>query len=224
MISQVHKRLRTTIRLIAAGVSCVSWGANSAYAEQKSPAAVAIVPAPATIPPSAPLNPPRCDERCVRSNAEKASAICARKIESQAPGDFEWLSRPFSGIFQQADPSKGEEPIATYRGDSIRFMSPQKDWVRVTYECAFDVEKSVATAVRLRPGRLDKPLAVQPAPPPAQAAQPPIASAPLAAAILSAAKQRSATRAGTPMPPSPPKVGEPSPIDISQVDPNRGSQ
>jgi len=182
---------------------------------------MAVVPATATIPPSPPPNPSRCDERCVRANAEKASAICARKIESQAPGDFEWLSRPFSGIFQQAEPSKGDEPVATYRGDSIRFMSPQKDWIRVTYECAFDVEKSVATAVRVRPGRLDKPLAAQPAQQQAQAAQTPIASAPLAAAILNAAKQRSAPRASTPAPPSPPKVGEPSPIDISQVDPNR---
>jgi hypothetical protein len=211
-------------RLVAAGLCCMSWGVDSsAYAQQqKSPAAVVIVPTTSTIPP--PANPTRCDERCVRTNAEKASAICARKIESQAPGDFEWLSRPFSGIFQQAEPSKGEEPIAIYRGDSIRFMSPQKDWVRVTYECAFDVEKSVATAVRVRPGRLDRPLTAQPAPPPVQAAQPQIASAPLAAAILSAAKQQSAPRPSTPVPPSPPKIGEPSPIDISQVDPNRASR
>lgn len=81
---------------------------------------------------------PKCPEACVRANNEKASAICARKIEAQAPGDFEWISRPFSGIFQQADPSKPDNAIVNYRGDSIRFLSPQKEWVRVSYECAFD--------------------------------------------------------------------------------------
>lgn len=203
--------------LVAALLCCISGAIDGfAHAQQKLSEAVVIVPPAAANPPKP--KTPRCDEPCVRSNAEKASASCARKIEAQAPGDFEWITRPFTGIFQQADPSKGEDSIATYRGDSIRFMSPQKDWVRVTYECVFDVERSVATIVRVRPGRLDRPLAGQPA----QAShQPPLASAPLAAAILNAARQRSKAQPRKPL--SPPKVGEPSAVDISQIDSNRGS-
>jgi hypothetical protein len=207
--------------LLAAVLCCVSGAIDGfACAQQKLPEPVVIVPATATSPPAP--KTPKCDESCVRSNAEKASASCARKIEAQAPGDFEWITRPFTGIFQQADPSKGEEPIATYRGDSIRFMSPQKDWVRVTYECVFNVERSVATIVRVRPGRLDRPLAEQPASASAQAShQPPLASAPLAAAILNAAKQRSGAQPGKPL--SPPKIGEPSAVGVSQIDSNRGT-
>ncbi|WP_234827042.1 hypothetical protein [Rhodopseudomonas palustris] len=158
----------------------------------------------------------------MRANNEKASAICARRIEAQAPGDFEWISRPFAGIFQQADPSKPDNAIVNYRGDSIRFLSPQKEWVRVSYECAFDAERGTVVGVRVRPGRLDQPLALQaPSGPngePPQAG--PVKPGPLAEAILKAAKQRSAKPQ---KPPPPPKVGEPSPIDFTQIDSRRGS-
>src|ERR1700761_9420119 len=66
--------------------------------------------------------PPRCDANCVRVNAAKAAEACAPRIEAQAPSDFDWLTRPNPGIFQQADPSSPTDAIVHYRGDSIRFM------------------------------------------------------------------------------------------------------
>ncbi|ABE39955.1 conserved hypothetical protein [Rhodopseudomonas palustris BisB5] len=211
----------------AAMVGCIL-SVVPALAQQPSPeVAPSASPAPADKAPSAEADQaaretPKCNEACVRASTDKASAICARKIEAQAPADFEWITRPFTGIFQQADPSTSGDAIVTYRGDSIRFMSPQKDWVRVSYECAFDVEKSTVAGVRVRPGRLDKPIALQAPPAPnGQPQQPtaPVAAGPLAEAILKAAKQKSEP------PPKPlrERVGEPSPIDISQINPRRGS-
>jgi hypothetical protein len=196
---------------------------SSVYAQQRIPQSVTIVPAPQTTPAAPSSNLPKCDATCVRANAEKAAALCARRIEAQAPDDFEWITRPFTGIFQQAEPSTGAESIATYRGDSIRFMSPGKEWVRVSYECAFDVEQAVVSAVRVRRGRLDKPISGQAVgnPPPARTSQQPLASAPLAAAILNAARQGAAGQSATAARPA--KVGEPSAVGISQVDSKRGN-
>lgn len=210
------------------GAALVSSLVGAAHAQSSQPAPTSkpgAVNVDGTKSPSisgpAAADSPKCPEACVRANNEKASAICARKIEAQAPGDFEWISRPFSGIFQQADPSKPDNAIVNYRGDSIRFLSPQKEWVRVSYECAFDAERGTVVGVRVRPGRLDQPMALQA--PPGSNGQPqqtgPVKAGPLAEAILKAAKQRGAQ----PQKPPPPKVSEPSPIDFTQIDSRRGS-
>ncbi len=102
--------------------------------------------------------PPQCDANCVRANAAKAADACAPRIESQAPSSFNWMSRPNAGIFQQADPSSPGDTIVRYRGDSIRFLTADKSWLRVSYECAYDVRAGVVQFVKVRSGSLDQPL------------------------------------------------------------------
>jgi hypothetical protein len=143
---------------------------------------------------------PRCDANCVRVNAAKASEACAPRIEAQAPSDFDWIARPTPGIFQQADPSSPIDSIVRFRGDSIRFMTAEKAWVRVSYECNFDVAAQSVTSVQVRVGRLDQPL-------PAASSQKAPSPAP---AVASNAAQ--ASTAGRPRP----RVWEPSPIEIQQ--------
>jgi hypothetical protein len=150
--------------------------------------------------------PPRCDADCVKSNLNKAAAACARPIEAQAPFDFDWLTRPFATLFQQADQSSSDDSVVRYRGDSIRFMTPQKEWIRVSYECAYDVAAQKVVTVLVRPGRLDKP-------------NPP--------AVAGGGNHNSRTVAGAPnnalRPPSSATVyvDEPNPIAFTQVDPHR---
>lgn len=130
-------------------------GVSGALAQQISPpvatpngvAAAAAVGAAAA---------PRCDINCVRANASKASKACAPRIEAQSPTDFDWISRPTPGIFQQAAPSSPAHAVVRYRGDSIRFMDARKTWVRVSYECAYDVETGTIVSVNVRAGRLDQ--------------------------------------------------------------------
>ncbi|MCW2318767.1 hypothetical protein M2322_004336 [Rhodoblastus acidophilus] len=148
-------------------------------------------------------------------------------IEAQAPIDFEWLTRPYTGLFQEADPSDETIAVVAYRGDSIRFMNPQKDWVRVTYECAFDADKQKVTGVRIRPGRLTQPPAaaslpqtqVNPRKPTNENPQQ-VKAAPLAAAIAEAVRNRQ-QQAQAQLAPKTIKFGEPTAIDIEQVDPHR---
>ncbi|MGC5779357.1 hypothetical protein [Methylobacterium sp. NFXW15] len=113
-----------------------------------------------------------CDAQCVRNNAERATNVCVGRIENEAPGDYDWLQRPVGGIFKEADTGKADAPsIARYRGDSIRFLSPQREWVRAIYECGFDAEKQQVSYVRIRFGVLGKPSAVPVAPQQARAPQ-----------------------------------------------------
>ena len=209
--------------------------------------AVAQQAAPSAPPNPAPEHPvteaagansaaPKCDAACVRANMDRAGPPCARSIEAQAPIDYDWLTRPFTGMFQEADPSDDKSAVARYRGDSIRFMNPQKEWVRVTYECAFDTDAHKVTGVRVRPGRLNQPEQVGSAPQttpkgaaagPAPAANagnapgakpPQIKAAALASAIAEAARQRQQhpTAASKKV-----RIGEPSPIAIQQVESSR---
>ena len=98
-----------------------------------------------------------CDNGCIRANADRAVQACAPKIEAQAPGDFEWIHRPYGSIFQQADaPERSNPLIVLFRGDSIRFLNPSEKWIRVIYECKFDVAKGEAVAVRTALGVLGK--------------------------------------------------------------------
>ena len=150
------------------------------------------------------------NSNCVRVNAAAAAEACAPRIEAQSPSDFDWITRPNPGIFQQADPSSPADAIVRYRGDSVRFMSADKSWVRVSYECGYDVDAKTVSYVQVRSGRLDQPLVPStvsnnpgaPAKPPwLQAATPSPASA-----SSSAAAAR----------PPRPRVWEPSPVTIQQ--------
>jgi hypothetical protein len=179
---------------------------------------------------------PKCGADCVRANTEKAAQACARPIEAQAPIDFDWMTRPFTGLFQEADPSDDKTAVVVYRGDSIRFLTPQKEWVRVTFECAFDAEKGQLVGVRVHPGRIGRPLpqqvvaAPRPAPtgkqvpknaPPkapqgAQTTVPPgkINGKDLAAALTNAMQAKQLQKK-----PKTIQIGETSPIEVDQVDP-----
>jgi hypothetical protein len=153
---------------------------------------------------------------CIRNNSDRAARICAPRIEAQAPIDFEWINRPFGNIFQEAEPSSESASAVRYRGDSIRFLSPQREWTRVSYECVFDTAQNRIAAVNVRLGRLNGP-----APPqaPAQSANP---SSQQSNAQLSQPPARQAS--GESAAPSRPKIkpGEPSPIEIFQVKPRPG--
>ena len=135
------------IRLGSALAVCLVSAAGAAHAQAPAPIA------PATPPAAIGVHAPRCDANCVRTNMDTAAQACARVIETQAPIDYEWINRPFTGIFQEGDQSDEQSAGVKYRGDSIRFMSPQKEWLRITYECAFDVATKKVMAVRVRPGR-----------------------------------------------------------------------
>lgn len=205
----------------------------SALAATTAPAPAANTPAPT----QASNTQPRCDAACVRASMSGAAQACAPRIEAEAPIDYEWLTRPVGSIFQEADPSSAENSVVVYRGDTIRFLNPQKEWVRVAYQCAFDVAERKVMDVRLRPGRLSspptgqangKPLSPTAAKPSGAAAaqpQPKIESAALAAAIQQAAQKRQAQNgaggAPAPKPPKPPRIGEESEIEFTQMAPNR---
>ncbi len=183
-------------------------GTTAASAQQTSPP----VATPSGVQSAAQVGqaaPPRCDANCVRVNAGRASELCAPKIEAKAPSDFDWLTRPSPGIFQQADPSSPSDAVVRFRGDSVRFMDASKSWVRVSYECGFDVDSQTVTYVNVRAGRLDQ--ANTPSQP--QAAN----SAPPAPAQTTAANapQQAAPAAARPRP----RVWEPSPVEIQQQTP-----
>ncbi len=194
------------LRTMLVAATVWSAGFEAAMAQSALPQAGAAVastqPAPA---------PAGCDATCVRANNEVASQICAPRIEAQAPTDFEWVSRPFAKIFQQAEAPEGAATVVRYRGDSIRFLSPAKEWVRVTYECGFDAANRSVAYVRVRLGRLDQ--ADTPAQPPQQVR----ANAPSPQPMAPQAQQQ-AGRVGALVPrrllPS-----EPSEVEIRQVNP-----
>ncbi len=181
-------------------------GTTAASAQQTSPP----VATPSGVQSAAQVGqaaPPRCDANCVRANAGRASELCAPKIEAKAPSDFDWLTRPSPGIFQQADPSSPTDAVVRFRGDSVRFMDATKAWVRVSYECAYDVEAQKVTNVIVRAGRLDQ--ASVPA-------QPQVAnSAPPAQAAAANTPQQAVPVAVKPKP----RVWEPSPVEIQQQSP-----
>src|SRR6202012_5269335 len=93
--------------------------------------------------------PPQCDANCVRAHAAMAADACAPRNEAQAPSDFDWITRPTPGIFQQADHSSPSDSVFRFRGDSILFMSADKSWLRVNYECAYDVNARAVVFVHV---------------------------------------------------------------------------
>src|SRR6185437_3733106 len=76
--------------------------------------------------------------------------------EAQAPIDYDWLSRPFGGMFTQAE-RPGPDGLVRYRGDAIRVLTTQNQWLRHAYECAWDPRARKVVSVQLRPGRLVPP-------------------------------------------------------------------
>lgn len=97
-----------------------------------------------------------CDANCVRRSADSAAQACVPLIEAQAPLDYDWLSRPFGGMFTQAE-QPGKDGIIRYRGDAIRVLTAQNQWLRHAYECAYDPVARKMVDVKLRPGRLVPP-------------------------------------------------------------------
>jgi hypothetical protein len=203
----------SVLKRVAVVVIGLQVGVSAAVAQQAAaPSAAAVngVPAAAL---NGQASPPRCDANCVRENAARAADACAPRIEKEAPSDFDWIMRPNPGIFQQADPSSPSDSIVRYRGDSVRFMTTDKVWVRVSYECAYDVSKQAVASVQVRSGRLDQPLT------PAQAKP---ASAPPAAPVIQAVAPGAVAAASVAAAPArqKPRVWEPSPIVIQQQSPN----
>ncbi len=162
--------------------------------------------------------PPQCDANCVRANAAKAADACAPRIESQAPSSFNWMSRPNAGIFQQADPSSPGDTIVRYRGDSIRFLTADKSWLRVSYECAYDVRAGVVQFVKVRSGSLDQPLG--PANVQTASQHSAVQAAALAAAIRAAVPGAAITSSALVKPKKRVHVWEPSQVEIQQQNPN----
>jgi len=163
--------------------------------------------------------PPRCDANCVRNNAGPASDACAPQIAGQSPSDFDWNSRPTQGIFQQADPSSPADAVVHYRGDAVRFIKSQKAWVRLSYECAYDVDTRTVVSVNVRAGQLDQPppAEAQPLTGAAAASPPHLSSQALAQAIQQAASQPAQIQQ---VPHKRPRVWEPSAVEIQQQAPN----
>lgn len=159
---------------------------------------------------------PLCDAACIRTNMDRAVPACTPQIEAQAPLDFDWLHRPVPGIFQSAEQPAPDDPVVRYRGDLIRFQTPQKDWERMSYECGFDTRAGRVVSLQMHPGRLPTQRDAVTAsvilpgsrPQPLQARLMPEAAAPQAAPAPAQVRRKPA-----------PRVGEPSPIEIEQQAP-----
>jgi hypothetical protein len=127
---------------------------GSAQGPTAPPEVVPPPPASADQPASPPQRP-ACDANCVRRGADFAAQACVPLLEAKAPLDYDWLTRPFGGMFTQAE-QPGADGIVRYRGDSIRVLV-QNQWLRHAYECAFDTNTGKIVAAQLRPGRLVPP-------------------------------------------------------------------
>lgn len=177
-------------------------------------------------PPSSPVSPPlasNCDASCVRLNSERAAQACAPQIEAQAPDDFDWIYRPQTGIFQEANTSDGSgSSVVRYRGDSIRFQNSQKEWIRVNYECSWDSASGRIVSLTVKVGRLGKPktspVATVPlaGPPKKISERPPEATATSSAAATTGQAAVKSTFVK-------PKIDEPSETQVRQVVPKPGS-
>lgn len=151
-----------------------------------------------------------CDANCARQAIPAAIQACVPGIERQAPTDFEWMSRPTGTIFQEAEPPSGTETVVKFRGDSVRFLNPQGQWVRITYECEYDTAAKSVRGVKVRIGRIDGKGANT-------------AAAALPAGSTGAGRAPAATTPQpTPAQVKRPRPGEPSEVEIRQVAPSAG--
>jgi hypothetical protein len=130
----------------------------AAAASRRAPRRVAQGQPPVFPPPAPVASAKACDSACVRRDANFAGQACVPLIEAKAAIDYDWLSRPFGGMFTQAE-GPGSDGIIRYRGDSIRILT-HNQWLRYAYECAFDPVTGKLASVQLRPGRLIPPAAV----------------------------------------------------------------
>ncbi len=199
-------------------------------AEQHGPAPSAANPqeksADVKSPPARGAAASLCDANCAKRATDAAGQACVPLIEAKAPIDYDWLARPFGGIFQQVERSP-ESSVVSYRGDAIRFLTPQNQWIRVTYECGYDVALAKIVFVNVRPGRLDRPASASLEQPNDQKqpalVQRPAPQAPQLSqvALPQAPNQPGNPAAGPTLPPSagktPVHYGEPSVIDVSQL-------
>lgn len=124
---------------------------RAAQINQSSPGLPPTVAEPPPAPSAA-----ACDANCVRRSADTAAQACVPLIEAKAPIDYDWLSRPFGGMFTQAE-KPGKDGVIRYRGDGIRVLTAQNQWLRHAYECAYDPVARKIVDVQLRPGRLVPP-------------------------------------------------------------------
>jgi hypothetical protein len=189
--------------------------ADAALAQRASPP-VATPDGVATAASVGAAAPPRCDANCVRNNAESATNVCAPKIAAQSPPDFDWNSRPTQAIFQQADPSSPADAVVRYRGNAVRFSNERKIWVRLSYECAYDVDARIVVSVDVHAGQLDQPppLTAEPVANTAPTSTPRLSSQALAQAIKQAVTQPAQVQQVPPH--KRPRVWEPSPVEIEQ--------
>ncbi|WP_111562971.1 hypothetical protein [Rhizobium sp.] len=234
--SAMSVRSSMVVRTVLAGVVLLAI-ADGALAQAASApsnggqAQAAPGAAPAQAAGSAAPSPQGCDTACVIANMDRAGPACTRAIEARAPIDFDWLTRPFTGVFQEADPVGGASPVVVYRGDSIRFLTPRGQWVRHTYECPFDVAAGAIGPVKVWAGRIGQPMpaaavAGKPtapaAPKSAGAADGKVDGKALAAAISQAVQARGAQAAKPARQPAKApariKLGEVSPVEVEQMD------
>jgi hypothetical protein len=166
MRGDVMRGYFSRLLLLGGGVAfcalALAAGFHSAAAESQKPIRAAQVnPTSPALPPTVDRPPPpataqECDALCVRRNADVAAQACVPLIEAKAPLDYDWLSRPFGGMFTQAE-KPGPDGIIRYRGDGIRVLTAQNQWLRHAYQCSYDPVKRQIVAVDLRPGRLVPP-------------------------------------------------------------------
>jgi hypothetical protein len=203
----------TVFKTILASTLIV-FGADAALAQRASPP-VATPDGVATAASVGAAAPPRCDANCVRNNAEQASNACAPQIGTQAPPDFGWSARPTQAIFQQADPSSPADAIVRYRGDAVRFSNERKIWVRLSYECGYDVDAHIVVSVNVHAAQLDQapPTTPEPVANSATPAPPRVSAQALAQAIQQAATPPAA---GQQAARKKPRVWEPSAVEIEQ--------
>lgn len=150
-----------------------------------------------------------CDANCTRQAIPAAIQACVPGIERQAPTDFEWMNRPTGTIFQEAEPPSGAETVVKYRGDSVRFLNPQGQWVRITYECEYDTAGKSVRGVKVRLGRIDGKGANT-------------AAAALPAGSAATGRPSAATTSPPQAQVKRPRPGEPSEVEIRQVSPSAG--
>ena len=150
-----------------------------------------------------------CDATCARQAIPAAIQACVPGIERQAPTDFEWMNRPTGSIFQEAEPPSGAGTVVKFRGDSVRFLNPQGQWVRITYECDYDTAAKSVGGVKVRLGRIDGKGANTAAPAPSAGSS----GAGRAPAVATSPPQAQVKR---------PRPGEPSEVELRQVGPSAG--
>ncbi|WP_238225814.1 hypothetical protein [Methylorubrum aminovorans] len=118
------------------------------------------------------------------------------------------MNRPTGSVFQEAEPPAGADTVVKFRGDSVRFLNPQGQWVRITYECDYDTAGRSVRGVKVRVGRIDG------------------KGANTSAAVLPAGSGSAGRGQAAPAAPQAqvkrPRPSEPSEVEIRQVAPSAG--